>query len=224
MVYYKSCDAKTTLQVLALQMEFENLKSASKAQDANDRLRLSDFYNRNALRGFVVCTAMSWFLLLTGCFTFINYAVIIFQKSNTALDPHIAAIILAVVQIFGGLISTSISDTLGRKIILVISLAGSAVGLFSMAVYMYFTEHGWNPHNYGCLPVVFLAFVIFISNAGINPLSNICAVENLPQNVSILLFIHVTAGLHNSTEFFDIFINCRVFCSFLFSHRFARMA
>lgn len=58
------------------------------------KLKLDDFYNRDAFRGFIVCITMSWFLLMTGCFTFINYALIIFQESNTTLDPHVAAIIL----------------------------------------------------------------------------------------------------------------------------------
>lgn len=151
-------------------------------------MQFDDFYNCEAFRGFVVCIAMSWFLLMTGCFTFIVYASIVFQCANTTLDPHIAAIILAIVQIFGGLISTTIGDTLGRKTILIISLFGSAVGLFSMALYMYLSVNGWDLQKYDALPVVFLAFVIFISNAGIVPLSNVCAVENLPANVRKTLF------------------------------------
>lgn len=164
-------------------MEFEKLKSVNDTINLDKKFKLDDFYNRDAFRGFIVCVTMSWFLLMTGCFTFINYALIVFQESNTTLDPHVAAIILAIVQIFGGLISTAIGDTLNRKTILIISLVGSAVGLFSMAVYMYFSENGWNMGDYRILPVVFLAFVIFISNAGIVPLSNVCAVENLPLNV-----------------------------------------
>lgn len=178
----------------------------------------------------MVCIAMSWFLLMTGCFTFIAYASIIFEESNTTLDPHIAAIILAVVQIFGGLISTSIGDTFGRKTILTISLFGSAVGLFSMALYMYLSVNGWNLQNYGTLPVVFLAFVILISNAGIVPISNVAAVENLPATVrnnklydrffscqftifdhfflQILFFLDSDVGhdfLHNLVQFCSIF-------------------
>lgn len=169
---------------MALQIEFDKLKS-SKSMNANEKMKLADFCNRNAFRGIIVCIAMAWFVLMTGCFTFISYATMIFNKSNTTLDQHVAAIILAIVQIFGGLISTSISDSFGRKIILIISLIGSSIGLFSMAFYMYLSENGCNLQSYDSLPVVFLAFVIFISNAGIVPLSNVCAVENLPQNVSI---------------------------------------
>lgn len=151
---------------------------------SGEKLSFGDFYNRDAFRGFVVCIAVSWFLLMTGCFTFINYALMVFRESHTTLDPHIAAIILAIVQILGGLISTSIGDTLGRKIILIISLAGSAVGLFSMGFYLYLSENGEDLRSYQSLPIIFLAFVIFISNAGIVPLSNIVAVENYPPKVS----------------------------------------
>lgn len=183
LIFYKGCDGKSKTEIFALQAEFEKLKSASDTSNTNKKLKREDFFNRDAVRGFMVCIAMSWFLLMTGCFTFINYALIVFHESNTTLDPHVAAIILAIVQIFGGLISTSIGDTLGRKTILIISLVGSAVGLFSMSLYMYLSVNGWNLQDYRILPVVFLGFVIFISNAGIVPLSNVCAVENLPPNV-----------------------------------------
>lgn len=183
LIFYKGCDGKTKSEIFALQVEFDKLKSVNDTINLDKRLKLDDFYNRNAFRGFIVCITMSWFLLMTGCFTFITYALIIFQESNTTLDPHVAAIVLAIVQIFGGLISTAIGDTLGRKTILIISLVGSAIGLFSMAAYMYFSVNGWDLDKYRILPVVFLAFVIFIANAGIVPLSNIIAVENLAPNV-----------------------------------------
>lgn len=202
MIFYKGCDGKTKSEIFALQVEFERLKSVNDTINLDKKLKLGDFYNRDAFRGFVVCVLISWFLLMTGCFTFITYALIIFRESNTTLDPHVAAIILAIVQIFGGLISTSIGDTLGRKTILIISLVGSALGLFGMAVYMYLSEIGWNLGETRILPVVFLAFVIFISNAGIVPLSNVVAVENLPRNVRNVNIFLVLIKFSNLNNFY----------------------
>lgn len=124
-------------------------------------------------------------LIIVGCFIFINYAMLVFKNSDRIIDPHISSIVLAVVQIIGGLLSTSLSDTLGRKVLLIISLVGSALGLFCLSIYLYLDHIGFDLSNYSCIPIVCLSFVIFISCAGIANLSNVCTVENLPPKVGI---------------------------------------
>lgn len=183
--YYKCFKGDTKEELNAFQLEFERLKMAS-GEAAVNKFSWRDFVNRPAARGMIVATAMAWFLQMTGCFTFMSYASLIFQESGTELDNHLSAIILAVVQIFGGLLSTSFSDKFGRKVILAISLFGSALGLFSTSIYLYLRQSGLNLSDLSILPVICLSFVIFISNAGISPLSNVCAVENMPPKVTKL--------------------------------------
>lgn len=62
---------------------------------------------------------------------------------------------------------------------------GSAIGLFIFSVYMYLHHNGYDISNFTWLPVVVMSFIIFISNAGIIALANICAVENFQTNVSV---------------------------------------
>lgn len=178
-------------------MELERLKIVEKSSNVGEKIQLTDFCNRTSIRGLIIGAAMAWFLQLTGCFIFINYAMVVFQKSNTMMNPHISSIVLAVVQIFGGLLSTSLSDTFGRKVLLVISLLGSALGLFSLSTYLYCDHIGYDLSTYSSLPVVCLSFVIFIVCAGIAPLSNVCTVENLPPEVSgNISFIFTIIFLH----------------------------
>lgn len=167
----------------ALQTELERLKVIAKEGKLTEKINLHDFCNQLAMRGLIIGIAMAWFLQFTGCFIIINYAMFVFKNLNIVLDPDISSIVLAIVQIFGGLISTSLSDTLGRKIMLVISLFGSAIGLFGLLLFLYLNENGIDLSNYSSLSVVCLSFVIFISCAGIAPLSNVCTVENLPPKV-----------------------------------------
>lgn len=181
--FYKGYEGKSTDEMLALQIEFENLKESTKNSKVSEKITIRDFCSGTAIRGLIIGIAMAWFLQMTGCFIIINYASLVFQESNTTLDPHVSSIVIAVVQIFGGLISTSLSDSLGRKIILIISLLGSAIGLFILSCYLYLSQNGFDLSNYSILPVVCLSFVICISCAGIAPLSNVCAVENLPPKV-----------------------------------------
>ncbi|XP_031619137.1 facilitated trehalose transporter Tret1-like [Contarinia nasturtii] len=183
LMFYKGYEGKSECEQLALQLEFERLKNIVKATKANEKLHLKDFCSQTAVRGLIIGAAMAWFLQLTGCFIIINYAMLVFKNANTTMDPHISSIVLAIVQIFGGILSTSLSDTIGRKVLLVLSLLGSAFGLISLSAYLYLNHIGFNLSNYSALPVACLAFVILTACAGIAPLSNVCAVENLPPKI-----------------------------------------
>lgn len=159
------------------------MKNIAERSKTFEKFNVKDFCNRNAVYGILIGLAMAWFLQLTSCFIVINYAVLVFQKSETMMSPHISAIVLALFQILGGIVSASLSDTLGRKIQLILSLAGCAVGLICLAIFSYIDQCQFDLTNYSSLPVIFLSFVIFIACAGIAPISNVVAVENLPPEI-----------------------------------------
>lgn len=133
---------------------------------------------------------------MTGCFTFISYAVYVFTQLQANIDPNASSILLAVMQIFGNLCSSQFADVLGRKFILIVSLLGTTVGLSSLASYSYFVSSGFDLSAYAWIPVISLSFVIFIGSAGIVPLLGVCVVENLPLKVILLL----------QTQFFFIWL------------------
>lgn len=142
------------------------------------------------MKGLLIGIVLAVVSMLTGCFTFIIYAVFVFEKFDAQVDPHLSSIILAIMQIFGNLCSTQFADILGRKIMLIISLLGSAVGLSSLALYSYFYNNRYELSGFAWIPVISLSFVIFIGSSGIIPLLGVCVVENLPQKVfSILLLV-----------------------------------
>lgn len=96
----------------------------------------------------------------------------IFEKVVVSkIDPYIASITIAVVQIFGSLMTTQLSDTLGRKFLVMASLLGSAFGLFSLALYSYLNSIGHDVAAYDWMPVVCVSFIIFVASAGVVPLA-----------------------------------------------------
>lgn len=113
------------------------------------------------------------------------YSVVIFQESGTHIDPHISTIILGAVQVIGNLSSTSLVETLGRKLLLTVSMAGCTFGLSAMATYAYLVSLGFDLVVVQWIPVVSLCFVIFSSSVGIAPLLMLCIVEILPSEVNI---------------------------------------
>lgn len=183
-MYYKGINVNSEKEKMLLHCEFERLRLVVEERKLTEKLHLSDFRTRSAMKGIVTCFAMAWFVQMTGCSLITMYASMIFEKSGTSLDPKIASIVLAVVQIVGGLVSTQLGDTFGRKTTLFSSLFGAAIGLFSLATYSYLKQFGFDMSDLLWLPLVCLSLIIFISCVGIIALAPICAIENYPQKVT----------------------------------------
>lgn len=184
-MYYKGCAGIDERERSFLKAEYQRLQLIVAEQKCSKNLRISDFLNRNALKGISISIGMAWFIQTTGSFLITNYASLIFAKTGSIFDSHTSSIILAVVQIVAGFMSSQWSDAFGRKTILIISLSGSAMGLFTLAAYSYLRENNYNVTNFDWLPLLMLCLVIFISNAGIIALAHICAIENYPSMVCI---------------------------------------
>lgn len=138
---------------------------------------------RQALVGIGTGILLAFFSQLTGSFTFMSYGVSVFEKSGSTIDPYLSSIIMATVQIAGNLCTAQLVDSLGRKILVIASLVGSATGLASLSFYSYLIHNGYDLTNYSWLPVASLSFAVFISSVGISSLVSVCTVENLPIKV-----------------------------------------
>lgn len=169
-------------------IEFERLKMfEDERKKKGSTYQLNDFCNRLVFKAIITSIAMAWLPQATGSLIFTGFASLIFNKSGSVLSVNISTIILASVQIVGGLVSTQFGDTFGRKTTMLISLFGSVFGLSTFSVYMYFQHYGcYDVTNYLWLPVVSSSFVIFIGSAGITALASTCVVENFPPKVSEL--------------------------------------
>lgn len=147
------------------------------------RALFSFIVNLKAMISVAIGTILALLAIMTGYFTFMCYAVLIFEESDTYINPYYSSIVLAIAQIIGSLCSTQLSDTLGRKILMIISLFGPAMGLFVLTIYLYLMETGVDLSSFKWVPVTSLSFVIFIASAGIVPLASVYTVEILPAKV-----------------------------------------
>lgn len=126
---------------------------------------------------------MAWCSTATGTYTFLSYASLIFEKSGSKIDKYLSSIILAIAPLIGSLFSAKLADTLGRKILILISLLGSGTGLSALALYLYLVKNGHDFSRFEWIPVTSLFLVMFIASAGINPLRMVVIVEHLPIKV-----------------------------------------
>lgn len=139
--------------------------------------------SRETIKGLTIGLILSILTIMTGCMMTITYALLIFKSAETEVAPQFSAITIAVAQVLGNLCTTQLADKLGRKMLLLASMLGPAFGLFSLCVYFYFKNLGYDLHSVIWLPVISLSFVMFIGSAGIIPLAGCCTVENLPPKV-----------------------------------------
>lgn len=184
LMFYKGCSGKSEREKSDLREEFNRIKSIEEQRRNDSKIKLKDFCNKMALKGIATSLVMAWFPQTTGVFVITNYASSIFRNSGSALSVEVSTILLAIAQIFGGLVSTQLGDAFGRKATMLLSMLGSSVGLFIFAAYSYMQQNGFDVSNYLWLPVICLSFVMFISSAGIVALCNTCVVENFPPKVS----------------------------------------
>ncbi len=86
-------------------------------------------------------------------------------------------------QIAGTYVTTLFIDRVGRKVLLLISGSGCAIGLTVMGIFSYLFENGIDVSALNWIPVVSLSFVIFIASIGLIPIPYVIIAEVLPQKV-----------------------------------------
>lgn len=140
--------------------------------------------NSSALKGLGIGIALTVILQTTAVYAIGIYAVLTFAKVGTYLDPNVSSIILAFAALIGPMTTVQLADKLGRKVLNLLSVIGSAIGLFTAASYHYLHLNGFDLSAYAWIPVCSLSFVIFIASAGVSPLIFLCCIEHLPAKVS----------------------------------------
>ncbi|XP_017966000.1 facilitated trehalose transporter Tret1-like [Drosophila navojoa] len=188
--YYCNCDGPTPSKESerAYQKQFEDMRDALQQQtkdSGNEGLTMSDFYNKRALKAIVTGLILMTGNIFTGTFAFINYMSNIFERVHTQLEPNTNTIIIGAVQIVGTLASIYLVDRHGRKILLIVSCVGCALGTSAFGVYAFYAEEtDADLSAYSAwLPVTIMALNIFIANVGIISVTMVVLVEVLPQKI-----------------------------------------
>lgn len=169
----------------ALNQEYKRLQTVAVQNAAKiNSFTIKKLRKPTVYRGILIGVVLTFLTQFTGGFSLIVYSVMIFQQANTQIDPYVSSIILGSLQVVGTLSSTTLVETLGRKWLMIVSMAGCTIGLSSMAAYMYVSSLGYNLANVDWIPVVSLGFVVFISSVGIISLVFLCVIESLPTEVT----------------------------------------
>lgn len=136
-----------------------------------------------ARKGFILACVYAASNIMCASFIFQTYASTIIADSGTSLPTEWSSISFAVVQLIGTYVSAVFIDSIGRRFFLITSMAGSAIGQFVMAAYVYAHHNGYDMGVLHWTPIICMGSIIFISAIGIVPLTGICTVECFPVKV-----------------------------------------
>ncbi|XP_005190294.1 facilitated trehalose transporter Tret1-like [Musca domestica] len=186
-LFYKNIACNNKVSVKAeTQRQFDDLKMLiEQQQNQNASISSSDFLNKRSM--FAICSGVVLMLLnmFCGSFALVNYMSSVFAAIKSELHPDVNTIIVGVVQVIGTYTATILVDRFGRKVLLLVSTSGMGVGLAAFGIYAFFAEETEADLSFYShwLPLVLMAFIIFIANVGILSVTVVVLVEILPSKI-----------------------------------------
>lgn len=90
---------------------------------------------------------------------------------------------MGTVQIAGTCLTLFVVDCFGRKLVMLVSTGGMAVGLFIFSIYLRLANDAMKS-DYSWLPLVLMIFIMLIGSVGVLGLVFTLVVELMPVKVS----------------------------------------
>ncbi|KAF7270487.1 hypothetical protein GWI33_016553 [Rhynchophorus ferrugineus] len=150
---------------------------------SNDKRVKDLFLDRGLSRALVLCITLMIIQQLSGCAALSSYAQSIFQLSGTTIPSDLAAVIIGTFSLISGLISSSLIDKLGRRILLITSCSVSSLALFSLGTYFFLLTSNVDTSALYWLPLASLITYMFSYNLGLIILPFVVVGEVFPSNV-----------------------------------------
>ncbi|XP_052892091.1 uncharacterized protein LOC128300161 [Anopheles moucheti] len=163
--------------------EFDEMRSFILTECSQSRICWADFTTPEAKRGLFIGVFVMALNQFSGIFAILTYAGTIFQMSGTGIDPNLALVLLAVLNISGNVTSFTIIDRVGRKILLLVSATGVGLALAVLGVHSYLLTSGYNLQGVEWLPVLALSLTLFLAAIGITNIPFFIVPEVMPPKL-----------------------------------------
>ncbi|VVC96024.1 unnamed protein product [Leptidea sinapis] len=111
-----------------VEAELSLMESEVKASMAKTAT-IADVFRGSNFKAFYISCALVFFQQFSGINAVLFYMTDIFDASGSSIESSIATIIIGAVQVLASCITPFVVDRLGRRILLLISCCGTAIGL-----------------------------------------------------------------------------------------------
>ncbi|XP_058986816.1 facilitated trehalose transporter Tret1 [Musca domestica] len=178
--FYQMCNSENKQNIS--NPAFDQLKSIIENRSDSGSVTYKDFLTKDALQCFATAAVLLFVNQFSGIFAFVNYMSDIFSNSGSSMDPNTCTIIMGVVQIAGTYAATLLVDIFGRKILMLWSTGGMAVGLAAFGVFTFYAQT-MDLSQYSFVPLLLMSFVSFVGNMGLIALTFVVLVEIFPAKI-----------------------------------------
>ncbi|KAL4703610.1 hypothetical protein ACJJTC_006787 [Scirpophaga incertulas] len=145
---------------------------------------IADVFRGANFKAFYISCALVFFQQFSGINAVLFYMTDIFKAAGSSMDPAISTIIIGIVQMIASGITPMVADRLGRRMLLLVSSCGTAIGLALLGTYFLLAaQQSPLAGSLGFLPVASLVLFIVTYCWGLGPLPWAVMSELLPVEV-----------------------------------------
>ncbi|XP_012269518.2 facilitated trehalose transporter Tret1-like [Athalia rosae] len=170
----RSKDVKSYLDKIKESIEYDQQNAAS----VKDLVVVPG--NRMAL---IIILGLIFAQQLSGITAILSYSGTVFEAAGSSLDSSISIVIVGVVQVLSGIVCVFTVDLAGRKLLLLISSAGSALFLVGVALYFQLKSGGVDVSSIYWLPLASMIGFILIYSVGLGTIPGVMLSELFPYNL-----------------------------------------
>lgn len=162
--------------------EIATLKQQNEEEKIQKKSFSEVFRTKSTMKAFIIVMLQFFFFQMSGINVVSFYSTTVFIEAGISLEPGIASIIVASVQIGANLLAVGFSDKFGRKVLLCISNIFMTLGLVGIGMFFNLQSSGANVDNLDWLPVLSLSIFVVAFCIGMGPVSYILYGELFQQD------------------------------------------
>lgn len=179
-------EAKRSLRIFNgtddIDMKLKNVDQAVKEDLENTTSIWSLFTLKSNRKAMFITFGLRGFQQFIGAYAITFYAKMIFDEAGDKVSASTATIVYFLVQVLVAIVASFLSDSLGRRPLLIISIIGSGITLAVEGLYFYF-EGKIDMSSYHYVPLLALISYVVIYNIGMGCVPIIILGELFPPNV-----------------------------------------
>lgn len=191
--------------------ELEELANLQETQEKGLGLRdaILNLSKPSVHRPVLLVAANFLLVMMTGPYAVVYYAVQVFQDAGVDVDAHVAAILIAVIRILGGVSAILLIHRLPRRLVASVSVGSMSVSMAVLGTVLYLKSTGESSPLLRGLPIACVIMYMFSFCAGVGPLQWVWQGELMPPEYKVL------SGLVVAFWSLVVFVVTKVFPSLL---------
>ncbi|KAI8045066.1 facilitated trehalose transporter Tret1 isoform X3 [Drosophila gunungcola] len=162
--------------------EFDSYRERVFIGGVKENITRQDFFNKQSVKTFGLIVVLLVCNQMSGSFAIFNYASTIFTQLGSRMEPNMCGIVMGLVQLGGLLTAVLLVDRVGRRWLLIPSLAGMGLSELGVGLLKSFASPHFLHHN-GWIGLTLMCLVAYSSSTGIIALTFVIIVELLPAKI-----------------------------------------